>query len=56
MLEQPGASAELFEQYGVDYAYVSSHERAAFLVDEAWFEESCEAVFREGDVTVYRLG
>ena len=56
MLEQPGASAELFEQYGVDYAYVSSHERAAFLVDEAWFEENCEAVFREGDVTVYRLG
>ena len=31
-------------------------KRAACLVDEAWFEENCEAVFREGDVTVYRLG
>ena len=55
MLEQPGASADLFERYGVDYAYVSSHERAAFQVDEGWFEANCGIAFREGDVTVYEL-
>ena len=55
MLETPGESAPLFEQYGVDYAYISSHERAAFQVDEAWFMEHGALVFAEGDVCVYAL-
>lgn len=56
MLEYPGESAALFQRYGVDYAYISSHERTAFAVDEGWFMENCELVFSEGDVNVYALG
>ena len=55
MLEYPEESAALFEQYGVDYAYISSHERMAFIVDEAWYEDNCELVFSEGDVCIYAL-
>ena len=55
MLEAPGESAALFETYGISYAYVSSHERAAFDVDEAWFIEHADIAFDEGDVRVYRL-
>ena len=55
MLENPADSAELFREYGVGYAYISSYERAAFDVDEAWFLENCAQVFREGDVSVYQL-
>ena len=55
MLEQPADSGALFLQYGIDYAYISSHERAAFDVDEAWFMDNCEAVFTDGDVAIYAL-
>ena len=55
MLEYPGESAALFEQYGVDYAYISNHERTAFAVDEGWFMDNCALVFSEGDVNVYAL-
>ena len=56
MLEFPGDSQELFERYGVDYAYISSYERGDFQVDEDWFRENGELVFAEGDVCVYALG
>lgn len=56
MLESPGENPDLFEEYGIDYAYISSYERAGFAVDEQWFEENCETVFRENDVTVYKVG
>lgn len=55
MLEQPAECAALFEEYGVDYAYISSHERAAFTVDEDWYAENCALVFSEGGVDVYAL-
>ena len=55
MLEAPGENPGLFEEYNVTYAYISSYERAAFAVDEPWFEANAEAVFREGEVAVYRL-
>lgn len=55
MLETPADSAALFDEYGVGYAYISSHERNAFNVDEAWFETHCERVFEAGDVRVYRV-
>ena len=55
MLEAPGENLELFKQYGVRYAYISSHERANFDVDEAWFALNGETIFREGDVAVYAL-
>ncbi|MBR2700099.1 MAG: hypothetical protein IKE76_16080 [Clostridia bacterium] len=55
MLEQPAECAALFEEYGVSYAYISSHERAAFNVDEDWYAENCALVFSEGGVDVYAL-
>ena len=55
MLENPGDSLALFERYGVGYAYISSHEKSAFDVDEAWFALNGEAVFRDGDVAIYAL-
>ncbi len=55
MLERPGESQALMEAYGVAYAYISSYERSAFAVDEAWFADNAELVFAEGDVCVYRL-
>ena len=56
MLEKPADSAELFERYGVDYIYVSNHERTGFDVDEVWFAENCDLLFSMGDVDVYALG
>ena len=55
MLENPAESDALFRQYGVQYAYISSHERARYMVDEEWFRQNCEVVFSEGDVVVYAL-
>ena len=55
MLEYPADSAALFEQYGVDYAYISNHERMAFTVDEDWYADHCDLIFSEGDVNVYAL-
>ena len=56
MLELPADSAELFEKYGVEYAFISSYERSDFAVDESWFQENGELAFAAGDVCVYRLG
>ncbi len=55
MLEQPAQSAALFQAYGVTHAYISSHERAAFAVDEDWYAENCALVFSEGGVDIYAL-
>ena len=55
MLEAPGDSAGLFEDYSIDYAYISNYERGSFDVDEAWFDAHCDALFSQGDVTVYAL-
>ena len=55
MLERPAESAELFEKYGVEYVYLSSHERNSYAVDEAWFRENGTAVYEGFEVTVYAL-
>ena len=55
MLEHPAESDALFRQYGITHAYISSHERAAFQVDEAWFRDNCDLAFSDGDVAVYAL-
>ncbi len=55
MLEFPADSAELFEKYGVGYAFISSYERNDFTVDEDWFRENGQLVYAEGDVCVYAL-
>jgi len=54
MLEQPGDSLDLLDQYDISYVYISSYERSDFDTDEEWFAEHCDLVFAEGDVCVYR--
>ncbi len=53
MLEQPADSQALFEEYGVDYVYLSSWERGSYAVDERWFMDNWELVFAQGSVWIY---
>ena len=55
MLANPGESAALFAEYGVDYVFISNWERADFSVDEGWFRRNCELVFDEGSIQIYAL-
>lgn len=55
MLEEPGTHPDAFARYGVDYAYISTHERAAFGADEAWFAANGALVFEAGNVRIYAL-
>ncbi len=55
MFEDPEGSAALFEQYGVEYVYVSNYERGKYAVDETWFEDNCDLVFAAGDVCLYAM-
>ena len=55
MLESPGDHEALFDKYGVDYAYISSHERANFAADEEWFRQNGALVFQREDVCLYAL-
>ena len=55
MLENPADNAELFARYGVDYVYISNHERTGFTVDEGWFMDHCAQVFSLGDVNIYAM-
>jgi signal transduction histidine kinase len=48
------ANVDLLDRYGVDYVYVSSWERSGFAVDEDWFAQTCDLVFSEGNVDIYR--
>ena len=54
MLEQPAEYLDLLDDYGVDYVYLSTQERANFALDEAWYAENAELVYTSGDVNVYR--
>lgn len=56
MLENPAASAHLFEKYGIDYIYLSSYERSDYTTDSAWFVENCVPVFQSGGVYLYTFG
>ena len=53
MLEHSGDSLDLFDAYGVDYVYISGHERYNFELDEAWFAENAELVYAGGECSVY---
>jgi len=55
MLEAPADNLHLFDEYSVDYVYISSYERGSFDVDEWYFIENCEAIFSSGDVTIYKF-
>ena len=53
MLADPENSAALFEEYNVDYVYISSYERSDFNADEAWFEANCALVYSNDGVNIY---
>ncbi|MBQ8506369.1 MAG: hypothetical protein IJ466_02930 [Clostridia bacterium] len=53
MLAAPGENTALFDQYNVDYIYISDYERYNFGADEEWFEEYCYKVFDNGSVKIY---
>ena len=53
MLANPGDSASLFEEYGVDYIYVSAYERYSFNADESWFVENCYLIYDLGGIRIF---
>lgn len=53
MYEAP--TKELFEEWGVDYAVISSWERGDFAVNENWYRQNCELVFEEGEYSIYKI-
>ena len=53
MLANPGESADLFEEYGVDYIYISGHEHNDFNADENWFFENCELLYDQDGVRIF---
>ena len=53
MLANPGDNLELFEQYGVDYVYISNHERFGFEADEAWFAGHLRCIYDAGEIRIY---
>jgi len=53
MLADPENSLDLFEEYNVDYIYISDAERWNYRPNEAWFEENCSIVYSEGGVDIY---
>ena len=52
MLETPGDNPELFGEYGVDFVYLSSWERASFAIDYDWYAENTVPVYANTDVSV----
>ena len=55
MLSAPGENPELFAQYGVDYVYISTHERYDFSADEAWFDAHLRCVYEADGIRIYAL-
>ena len=55
MFENPADSLYLFERYGIDYVYLSSHERTIYEADSVWFMENCDLVFESGSVYLYAI-
>ena len=55
LFESPEAYEALFDEYGVDYVYISNRERSDFAVDEDYFAEHGKLLFDNGDIRVYAL-
>ncbi len=54
MFENPAANQHLFEQYGVDFIYISSSERYNYAIDYAALDAAYPAVFDNG-VRIYAV-
>lgn len=46
---------ELLRDYGVDYVFVGEAERRDLRAHDAFFEANLQAVYRNGNVTIYRV-
>ena len=55
LYEDPAGNQSLFEQYGIDYVYISGHERSNFVVDHNYFDANGLLVFDNGSVQIYAL-
>lgn len=55
LYEAPAENEALFEAYGIDYVYISSHERGSFAIDTGYFNENAELIFDNFEVQIYRL-
>ena len=53
LLEDPAGNEALFDLYGIEYIYISSHERSNFDVDEAWYDEHADIVYRNESISIY---
>ncbi len=45
----------LLAEWGIDYVYISSYERANYALDEAWYAARYPIVFQSGDITLYAI-
>lgn len=48
-------SEALLAEWGIDYVYISSYERASYAVDEEWYATRYPIVFQSGDITLYAI-
>ena len=55
MLSAPGDNLELFDQYGVDYVYISNQERYNFGADENWFDAHLRRVYDVDGIRIYAV-
>ena len=46
-------ASALLDQYGVQYVYVGSMERASYRINEAKFRRNLPVLFEQGSVTIY---
>lgn len=53
MYETP--SADLLEEWGVDYVVFSGFERSEFAADEEWYLQNCTLAFSHGDYAIYQV-
>ncbi len=55
MLAEPENNQQLFEQYGVDYVYISDQERYNFNADRQWFDANLECVYDSDGIQIYSV-
>ncbi len=53
MLSDPANNRSLFDEYNVDYIYISDAERWNYKADEAWFEANCSILYSEGNIDIF---
>lgn len=55
MLEAPAEHADLFEEYGVEYVYVSHHERGSYAVDMEYYLQNTNCIYSEGGIFIFDM-